>query len=184
MGLRRIRVLFRDRRVREEIDEIRHRHDRELRFLCDAMLVQLGHWLRAAGYDTLIATQRTADRALVARAIIDDRVLLTRDRKLCEIRDAERHTVLLRSQRIDELVADITPRLGIDWLARPFSRCLVCNTELRPAPPLARSRLPPAVLETVSEINHCRQCDKLYWAGGHVRRMMQRLARWQAGDFT
>jgi uncharacterized protein with PIN domain len=151
------------------------------RFLCDEMLVQLGHWLRAAGYDTLIAENQARDRTLVARAIIDRRLLLTRDRKLQEIRGARDCVVLLRGERIDAWVSDITGRFGIDWMARPFSRCLVCNTELHAAPPLARGRLPPAVVETVTEINYCRQCDKLYWAGGHVRRMVRRLHDWQAG---
>lgn len=149
------------------------------RLLCDEMLVQLGHWLRAAGYDTLVAHRRAQDRNLVARAMIDGRVLLTRDHKLCEIRDATRCAILLHGEGIEEWVREVTPRLDIDWLARPFSRCLVCNTPLQPAPDLARGRLPQAVLETVEPINYCRQCDKLYWAGGHVRRMLRQLEAWK-----
>lgn len=155
----------------------------EPRFLCDEMLVQLGHWLRAAGYDTLIAPRRARDRTLVARAVIDRRVLLTRDRKLLEIRDASDCVVLLQGERIAAWVGDITDRFGIDWMARPFSRCLICNTGLQPAPQLARLRLPSAVLDTVQEINYCRQCDKLYWPGGHVRRMIRRLSDWGDGRF-
>jgi uncharacterized protein with PIN domain len=148
------------------------------------MLAQLGHWLRAAGHDTLVATHRTTDPALVTRALADGRTLLTRDRLLLDIRGARRHAVLLRSQRLPALAAEATPLLGIDWLLAPFSRCLLCNVTLRPASPVARSRLPPAVLTSFAEINHCPQCDRLYWPGGHVRRMRERLERWQAGDFT
>jgi len=147
------------------------------------MLGNLGHWLRAAGYDTLIAGSHTTDRALVERAIADERVLLTRDRKLQEIRGAEGRAVLLRDAPIEDLVADVTARFGIDWLARPFSRCLVCNLALSPAPETARERLPAGVREAAVAINHCRQCDKLYWPGGHVRRMLARLERWHAGQF-
>ncbi len=161
-----------------------HRPALEPRFLCDAMLGHLGHWLRAAGYDALIAGNGTSDRALVERAIADDRILLTRDRKLQEIRGAEGRAVLLRAERLEELAADLTQRFAIDWLAAPFSRCLVCNLVLAPAPDLARQRLPADVRAAVDEVNHCRQCDRLYWAGGHVRRMTQRLERWQAGDFS
>jgi hypothetical protein len=155
---------------------------RLLRFLCDEMLVQLAHWLRAAGYDTLVAHHRAQDRSLVARAMIDGRILLTRDRKLGEIRDARDCAILLQGETIAAWVRELTPRLGIDWTLRPFSRCLVCNTVLEPAPDLARARLPPAVLETVAEINYCRQCDKLYWAGGHVRRMLRQLRAWRGAD--
>jgi uncharacterized protein with PIN domain len=153
------------------------------RFLCDAMLGQLGHWLRAAGYDTLIAAHRSSDRGLIARAMDDCRILLTRDRKLMEIRQSSDCAVLLRSERLGPLVAEITPRFKIDWLLNPFSRCLVCNLQLTPAPKLARERLPAAVLASVAEINYCRQCDKLYWPGGHVRRMLARLERWHAAEF-
>jgi hypothetical protein len=146
------------------------------------MLVQLGHWLRAAGYDTLIARHRAQDRSLVARATIDGRILLTRDRKLGEIRDAQDCAILLRGETIAEWVRELTPRLGIDWMKQPFSRCLVCNTVLEPAPDLARARLPPAVLDEVPEINYCRQCDKLYWSGGHVRRMLRQLRAWRGAE--
>lgn len=147
------------------------------------MLTQLGHWLRAAGYDTLVAAHRTGDHALITRALADGRILLTRDRQLCEIRGAPRHAVLLHHDDLPEMAAEISRRLGIDWLRAPFSRCLLCNVVLRPAGPVAQSRLPQAVRATFVEINHCPQCDRLYWAGGHVRRMRRRLERWQAGDF-
>ena len=149
------------------------------RFLCDQMLIKLAHWLRAAGYDTLVAHHRAQDRSLVARAMIDGRVLLTRDSKLREIREAGDCAILLRGETMQDWVEEITPRFAIDWLARPFSRCLVCNTVLQPAPELARARLPEAVLATVAEINYCRQCDKLYWPGGHVRRMLNQLRTWR-----
>jgi len=154
------------------------------RLLCDAMLGQLGHWLRAAGHDTLIAARRTGDHALVTRALADGRVLLTRDRRLCEIRGASRLTLLLRHDRLPAQAGEITAPLGIDWLAAPFSRCLLCNVVLRPAPPLALSRLPETVRAATQTINHCPQCDRLYWAGGHVHRMRRRLESWRAGDFV
>jgi len=158
--------------------------ERERRFLCDAMLVHLGHWLRAAGYDTVIAGGRTDDRDLITRAVADGRIILTRDRELRHIRGAREHAVVLHDERLEDLAAAVTRRFGVDWLAKPFSRCLVCNLALSPAPPLARGRLPADVRSLHQEINYCRQCDRLYWAGGHVRRMAQRLERWRAGDFA
>jgi uncharacterized protein with PIN domain len=154
------------------------------RFLCDEMLTQLGRWLRAAGYDTVISERGAHDRALIARAMVDGRVLLTRDRKLREIRDADKCVVLLPDGGIADWVAEVTGRFAVDWLVRPFSRCLVCNKELEPAPPLTRGRLPAGVIDQAEEINYCRQCDKLYWPGGHVRRMTEKLARWRAGRFV
>jgi uncharacterized protein with PIN domain len=153
--------------------------DPQPRFLCDRMLIRLAHWLRAAGYDTLVAHHSAGDRSLVARAMIDGRVLLTRDGKLREIRDAGTCAALLRGETLGDWVAEITPRFALDWLARPFSRCLVCNTVLQPAPELAKARLPESVRANVTPINYCRQCDKLYWPGGHVRRMLRQLEAWR-----
>lgn len=152
-------------------------------FLCDAMLARLGRWLRAAGYDTLIAHGGTDDRDIITRAISDRRIILTRDRKLREIRGAMEHAAVLHGERLADLVAEITGRFAVDWTARPFSRCLVCNLPLSPAPPVALNRLPPDVPTTAASINYCRQCDRLYWPGGHVRRMLRRLERWNAGEF-
>jgi uncharacterized protein len=42
------------------------------------MLRGLGRWLRAAGYDTLIAERGLADRVLARRCAEEDRVLLTK----------------------------------------------------------------------------------------------------------
>jgi uncharacterized protein len=152
------------------------------RFLCDAMLAQLAHWLRAAGHDALLAS-RSSDRALLARAHADRRLLLTRDRQLCALREARGRAVLLRADRLPAQAAEVAQALAIDWLQDPFSRCLVCNVELRRASALARQRLEPGVHAAFDEINHCPQCDRLYWPGGHVRRMRARLERWRAGVF-
>jgi hypothetical protein len=52
------------------------------RFLCDEMLRRLGRWLRAAGYDAVIAAGGLPDRALAARCAKEDRILLSEDRHL------------------------------------------------------------------------------------------------------
>lgn len=168
----------------DEQRALHHPPGDEPRFLCDAMLGHLARWLRAAGYDTLIAHGDAEDRALIERAIADGRIILTRDRKLREIHGAERHAVVVERERLPQLAAEITQRFGVDWLFQPFRRCLVCNLVLTPAPELARRRLPADVRAAAADVNYCRQCDKLYWPGGHVRRMTRRLERWRAGEFV
>ena len=67
-----------------------------MKFLCDEMLANLARWLRAAGYDTLLAQQRASDRALLEQARTEDRWLLTRDHKLLEFRAAPGRVLRLR----------------------------------------------------------------------------------------
>lgn len=151
-----------------------------MRFLCDEMLIRLGRWLRAAGHDTEIAADGDADRALVDRARADGRWLLTRDRKLLEIRGAGDCVLLLRGDGTAACAAELGSRLAVDWLADPFSRCLLCNTELAAADRADRAALPPRARDLGGPLRRCPTCGRLYWPGSHVRRMRRRLAELNA----
>ncbi len=151
-----------------------------MRFLCDEMVVGLGRWLRAAGYDTSQPERGASDRLVVEQAIAEDRKILTRDGAIGARRLAAGRVFALRGDRLEEWAAQLTPALGVDWLRRPFSRCLSCNTELLPHP-----HEPPRLLGLGVDgaLMHCPSCDKIYWRGGHTRRMHERLSRWRAGRF-
>ena len=49
------------------------------RFHCDEMLFRLARWLRAAGYDATLAEPGEPDAAVLARAVDEERWLVTRD---------------------------------------------------------------------------------------------------------
>ena len=154
-----------------------------MKFLCDEMLKGLGRWLRAAGYDTVIADNGVADRELIKQARDEGRLLITRDRKLNEFRDAHKHVILLMSNHLQDCVRELNKIKDIDWSYRPFSRCLLCNYPLREADPGQYSQIPEEsrqIAEQKSErVYWCDHCNKPYWAGSHVRRMRKTLARWQ-----
>lgn len=149
-----------------------------MRFLCDEMLKRLGHWLRAAGYDVLMLPDGAPDRLLVDQAKAEGRVLLTRDRKIAEFKD-HGPLLLLECQGLEDCVRALGRSLVIDWLYRPFSRCLTCNTPLVPAPPGRRQDIPPASRTGPNPLLLCPRCQQLYWHGSHVARMRERLLGWQ-----
>ena len=66
-----------------------------MKFLCDEMLRGLARWLRAAGYDTAVAEVGERDGALLARAVAEGRLLVTRDREMNERRGSDGTVVLL-----------------------------------------------------------------------------------------
>lgn len=146
-----------------------------LRFLCDEMLVRLGRWLRGAGYDTALPRPGEHDADLLARAITEDRLLLTRDRELTRRRGAAAYAVLVEGDTVEAQARDVTVKLGIDWLAAPFSRCLVCNTPVEPAPTTVHHRVPPSVRHRALPLHYCTPCDRIYWPGGHEARMRRTL---------
>jgi len=155
----------------------------ERRLICDGMLARLARWLRAAGYDTELASKEVNDRDLMARALDDDLLILSRDRKLLERRGATSRVFLIHYGRINEQAREITRPLGIDWLKAPFSRCLVDNHSLRPARAEEIADF-PWPRETVSgSFMSCPQCRRLYWDGSHTRRMRGNLEAWSRGHF-
>lgn len=145
------------------------------RLICDEMLQRLGRWLRAAGYDTLIARPGMTDRELLHLARAQQRRLITRDRKLLEFRHARQYAVLLRGNDLESNLREITRHLAIDWLHAPFSRCMVCNTPIESRPALPSLPLPNDILQTSVTVFYCPNCEQYFWEGSHVRRMRQRL---------
>lgn len=147
----------------------------EPRFLADAMLGGLARWLRILGYD--VAYDDSAeDRTLARRAVEEGRRILTRDRRLPREWRVE-GVVVVEAERAQEQLREVVRRLELDPdPERAFTRCPRCNGELRPAEPDAVAReVPPGVLERHEFFRRCPGCGKVYWDGGHVRRMRRRL---------
>jgi uncharacterized protein len=151
-----------------------------VRFLCDEMLKGLGRWLRAAGYDTAIAEGGGRDRDLARRSAAEGRVLLTKDRHLAAAAARRARVVALAGAGVEAEARALGAALAIDWLRAPFTRCLVDNAPLDPAPPDAGALVPEGSRAAGGPLRSCPLCGRLYWPGGHVRRMRARLEAWQA----
>ena len=142
------------------------------------MLGTLARWLRALGYDTLYFGQ-VDDRDLRQVAIREDRVLVTRDRRLALL--AGPRACLITAEALDEQLAEAVAALGLAadeerWL----SRCLDCNTPLTPRTrEEVRGRVPERVLATHEAFSDCPGCGKVYWPGSHADAMLERLRRLQ-----
>jgi uncharacterized protein len=149
------------------------------RFLCDEMLHGLGRWLRAAGYDTVIAAGGLPDRELAARCAEEGRILLTKDRDLATTAAGTAPVLLVPGNGIDKAAQALSAALDIDWQHAPFTRCIVDNRPLEAAPPDSAARVPKSSRGAGGPLRVCPECGRLYWPGGHVRRMQQRLAAWQ-----
>jgi len=155
------------------------RDAQELRFLCDEMLRRLGRWLRASGYDTVIAEAGQADRQLVEQACREGRWLLTRDRKMAEFKQARECVILMTGNDVPAQVDELGRIFSVDWLHAPFSRCLVCNAPLKDADPARLAEVPEFSRESLDTLYECSGCHRLYWHGSHVRRMRAKLHRWK-----
>ena len=146
------------------------------KLFADAMLGALARWLRLLDLDVAYDPSLD-DPELVERAVAEDRVILTRDRRLTERRRARNH-LLIRSEVVDQQVRQVLDELGVrpdpDRLLR---RCPLCNAPLQWLPAdEARARVPPWVARTQTDFRGCPDCGRVYWRGTHVDRMRERLA--------
>lgn len=151
--------------------------DTHPKLIADAMLGGLARWLRVLGLDTAF-DPALDDPELVDRALAEERLILTRDRRLIERRRAWNH-LLVRSEMVDEQVAQVLGELGVEPEPEAlFSRCLRCNAPLLEIPPEEAAReVPPYVARTQERFRRCPACGRIYWRATHARRMLLRLRR-------
>ena len=150
------------------------------RFLCDEMLGRLCRYLRAAGYDTLLAACGHSDRTLLAQCHAEQRYFLTQDRLVREHKASNGVALILPQGDLDHLAALLAAHFQLDWLSRAFTRCLVDNAPLIDADSIARQRVPADALRQDEPLRCCPRCNRVYWRGSHYKRMHARLLKWQA----
>jgi uncharacterized protein with PIN domain len=154
--------------------------DGEPRFLADAMLGRLARWLRILGFDTAYRDD-WPDAEIARRAYEDERIVLTRDRRLPDEWRLPRLVVLASEDSSEQLreFARAFPRLGT---ARAFTRCSRCNTPLEPASrESVAGEVPERVLREHTSFRRCPTCRRIYWEGSHVARMRRVLGELLSG---
>ncbi len=151
------------------------------------MLQGLGRWLRAAGYDTLIASKGAPDRELLSLAHKEQRLFLTRDRLLSENKAFSEIVVVLQANDLPGCIEELSGLFELDWLKAPFSRCLLCNQPLVMIADeqhlLTQDLVPDDVCSSGQAVLYCSACRKAYWEGSHVRRMRARLEAFNQGEW-
>jgi uncharacterized protein with PIN domain len=132
-------------------------------------------WLRVLGYDTVYAHDE-ADSALLRRARLEQRILITRDRALAQAQSAR--TLLVEARAPMEQLAEVARALGLRLdQRRMFTRCSLCNGPVQPVDKeQVRDRLPDAAGALYDQLTYCPACDKVYWKGNQYERMMAFLA--------
>lgn len=149
---------------------VRERPLRETRFLADAHLGALAKYLRLLGFDTLYRND-FEDRELARLSTEEHRIVLTRDRGLLMHRVIT-HGCYVRAERPLDQLRELVQRLDLSRSIRPFSRCLRCNRAIeRIDKSTLAGRLAPDTLRYYDEFWTCRDCDRVYWAGPHFRRL-------------
>jgi uncharacterized protein with PIN domain len=144
----------------------------EPRFALDGHLGRLAAYLRMLGFDCLYDSDYD-DEKLARIAVQENRILLTRDRRLL-MRKVVEHGYCLRSLNSVEQLSEVIQRFDLAERIVPFHRCLRCNHPLEPvAKEAILDRLEPLTRLYFDEFQICPQCKQIYWKGSHYERMQK-----------
>jgi uncharacterized protein with PIN domain len=149
-----------------------------MRFICDDNLGKLTKWLRTLGYDTLFFDP-IEDGELVARALKEDRVVLSRDTQLSRFKFKLGENLLhIESDKPLEQLKQVVDHFKLKPDKESvFCRCSVCNEPLEKVEKeRIKDRLYPYVYKTQDHFVHCPRCDRIYWSATHVERMAKTLS--------
>jgi uncharacterized protein with PIN domain len=140
------------------------------RFSADSMLARLARWLRLLGFDCAYDGGIT-DAALVRRAVEDNRIILTRDRKL----KGEwwvPNIYVVEAECLREQLVEVLRHFDLARSIAVLSRCNECDQSVRAISAAdVRDRVPPHVLETHHDYSTCPQCGRVFWEGTHAQRI-------------
>ena len=134
------------------------------------MLGKLAKWLKILGFDSAFFS-RIEDDDLLDFAQKEKRILLTRDTGLIE-RSRGIKTLFIESEVWPEQVQQVLDAFKLREKARPYTRCIECNTALKELPKeRARNLVTPFVYERAEEFALCPQCGRVFWKGTHLEDM-------------
>jgi uncharacterized protein with PIN domain len=151
-----------------------------LRFVLDCHLGRLAAYLRLAGFDTDYRppAANEDDGTLAEISGREDRILLTRDVALLK-RLMVRYGYWVRETNPRRQLAEVAARFDIGARARPFTRCLRCNTSIEPVrKETVLDLLPRRTRLHYDEFLRCSGCGRIYWKGAHyahLRRVLEAL---------
>lgn len=146
------------------------------RFIADAMLGKLCRWLRIMGWDAEYV--KDAEIAQLIEAAMDEegreaRILLTRRHGI-----EDKSHIYVESEILEEQLRQLETSHKILTDAEPFSRCILCNSELYEiGKEEAKGRVPFYVSQTHDLFFSCPACGKVYWKGTHHEEMLRKLLK-------
>ncbi|NPA15213.1 MAG: hypothetical protein GXO44_01540 [Deferribacteres bacterium] len=145
-----------------------------MRFVADVMVGKLARWLRIMGYDVLYFNS-AEDNFLIYVAKEDDRILLTRDRRLySDALRAKAKAFCISSSDTTRQFEEVKEAFSLK--ARPVARCALCNFELKKVSKDEVDGLVPEFVWHRCEVFwRCSGCGKIYWSGTHLKNMVKHM---------
>ncbi len=147
---------------------------RHTAFMLDVNLGKLARRLRLCGFDTKYRNDYS-DRDVVEIAVSENRIILTRDRRLLHHKIIT-HGYWVRSTHPDTQLTEVLNRFDLSRQIHAFHRCIDCNGKIQSvAKADVLDQLEPLTKQHYQEFYRCLDCGKIYWQGSHYEHMVSRL---------
>jgi uncharacterized protein len=144
-------------------------------FITDTMLRGLGRWLRILGFLTAISENFEAAQNLLKNSTAP--IFLTCSPNHFQ-QITESSSYLLKKYNIAEQLQEINDRFHIFQTLNLFSICSLCNLPVRSISKVElKERIPGAVKDNFKNFRICPGCQRIYWQGGHIQRLLKKLKR-------
>ena len=155
---------------------LREKPLRRTAFVLDVNLGKLARLLRLCGFDVKYRNDYR-DRDVVDIGVDEQRIILTRDRRLLHHKTIT-HGYWLRSLCPDDQLKEVLQRFDLSRQVRPFHRCIECNGTIESVDKAAvLELLEPLTKKHYQDFYRCVDCGKVYWKGSHYDHMVSRLSR-------
>ncbi len=112
------------------VQHLRPKPLREPKFIADVHLGKLTRYLRMMGFDVLYKSNFD-DKEIVNLSLTELRAILTKDRGILK-RSEVTHGYWVRSTIIKEQIIEVLKRFDLINIIKEFSRCIECNSVLKP----------------------------------------------------
>ena len=154
----------------EGITHLREIPLRKTKFVADNNLGDIVKYLRVLGFDVYYDTS-LSQREIIEISKKEKRIILTKSKGLLKFKEVT-HGLYIYPGNAEEQVKRIVDFLDIKNSAKPFSRCLHCNSLLKIiSKEKIAHRIPPKTKAHCDEYTYCKYCDKIFWKGTHFTNM-------------
>lgn len=138
----------------------------KVRFVLDVHLGKLARILRMLGFDALYSNAYE-DRELVNITEGEQRILLTRDRRLLFHRRVV-YGHYVHHCHAEQQAREVLRHFQLSHNIHPFSRCTHCNGKLAAVDKDSiLAQLEPKTIRYYQKFYRCQGCGQIYWKGSH-----------------
>jgi uncharacterized protein with PIN domain len=150
--------------------------------LIDAMLTNVGRWLRIIGIKASIATKDMSDKEILNKARKENSIIVTEDKELFERAKGSgiRSIYINKMTNLKEKLLSILKKCRITKSRvenfDKYTLCTKCGGELEKIniekeKEKWKEKIPSYILERYKEVWICEECGQVYWEGSHWKKI-------------